>query len=301
MNNKTLKTFTIEYSIRNNFKSHNELCRLAHDIVNSDSVRALVDLRNVNFIASNLFSVLGAIFYLYKTINPKKDSILIGNVSDMIINVIQKNGFCQHLGLERLPDVHNTVIPYKIFNVEDIEEYDRYLTINLFTRSDLPQMTQKVSDIIRDYLLELFKNIKDHTTSNMVFTCGQYFPQNRMLYFTIVDIGETIAYNVNGFHHKRNLPLPQSPLEWAIETGNTTQLTEIPRGLGLSLIKDFVHLNNGVLYIVSGSETYEITNSSDKLKTLDQPFPGTFVTMGFNLRDNAKYYLDTEENSIICF
>lgn len=285
--------FSIQHDLQNGSLAHDSLAKLAYELQNTNSSRITIDLSNVNFIASNLFSVLGCILYEYAQHNPDSEALFVKGVTPAIKETMQKNGFCVHLGLSKIPDAHNTVIPYKSFPVNKIDEYERYLTLNLFTRRDLPIMTQELNDTIRDSLLELFKNVSDHTSSKQVFTCGQYFPKSRMLYFTIVDIGETVEYNVNTYHNSHNLTVPNNTLLWAMEEGNSTSFTQKPRGIGLSLIKDFVMLNKGEFYIFSHDDTYEFRHTKERFKKLNYPFPGTTVTIGFNLRDDAVYYLNS--------
>ena len=70
--------------------------------------------------------------------------------------MIRKNGFHSHFAtLDPLPDKHNTVIPYKVFNVRNIKEYEAYLTIKLFNRDDLPVMSSPYRHMIQDYLQTL--------------------------------------------------------------------------------------------------------------------------------------------------
>lgn len=232
MSEDKYKVIRLSTDLQNSYKSHNYLCKLAYTLQNSTNTNIIIDLSDINFIASNLFSVLGCIFSEFKEKKSGQDTLRIRGMKSSILDTVQKNGFCEHIGLKKIPDIHNTVIPYKKFGVDEIEEYERYLTLNLFMRNDLPQMTKSVTDIIRDSLLELFKNVKDHTSSNYIYTCGQYFPKSSSLYFTIVDIGETIPYNVHNFHTDHNLSLPDNSLKWAIMEGNTTSKTNGPRGIG---------------------------------------------------------------------
>ncbi len=348
MSEDKYKVVRLSTDLQNSYKSHNHLCKLAYTLQNSTNTNIIIDLSDINFIASNLFSVLGCIFSEFKEKKSGQDALRIRGMKPSILDTVQKNGFCEHIGLKKIPDIHNTVIPYKKFGVDEIEEYERYLTLNLFMRNDLPQMTKSVSDIIRDSLLELFKNVTDHTSSNYIYTCGQYFPKSSSLYdlpqmtksvsdiirdsllelfknvtdhtssnyiytcgqyfpkssslyFTIVDIGETIPYNVHNFHTDHNLSLPDNSLKWAIMEGNTTSRTNGPRGIGLSIIQDFISLNEGSLYIVSEQETYELAAKRERYKKLDYPFPGTIVTVGFNLNDTASYRFMSEENNTIQF
>ena len=301
MSEDTRKFIYLTTDFQNGYKSHNQLCKLAYTLKNSTDTKITIDLSNVNFIASNLFSVLGCIFSEFKQGKSESDALRIRGMKQPILDTVQKNGFCEHIGLKKIPDIHNTVIPYKEFWAIEIEDYERYLTLNLFTRKDLPKMSKTVSDIIRDSLLELFKNVNDHTSSDFIYTCGQYFPKSNLLYFTIVDIGETIPYNVHRFHTEHNLSSPDNTLKWAIMEGNTTSFTKGPRGIGLSIIQDFISLNKGALYIISEQETYELFSGKERYKKLDYPFPGTIVTVGFNLNDTTSYHFISEKNGTIQF
>lgn len=304
MSDHVRKIFHLEQDLQNGFRSHECLSKLAYELKNTSSTKIELDLKGVNFIASNLFSVLGCIFFEYMKRNPESDALYISGIKMPIKEIIQKNGFWVHLGLEKLPDVHNTVIPYKYFKVDQIEEYERYLTLNLFTGKVgevLPCMPAKVSDEISDSLLELFKNISDHTTSSYVFTCGQYFPRSSMLFFTIVDAGETIAYNVNRYHDLHGLVQPDNPLQWAIRDGNTTALDEKPRGIGLTIIRDFILSTKGTFYIFSNYDTFEIHQTKERFKKLSAPFPGTAVTIGFNLPEISNFYSNANNYETIQF
>lgn len=285
-------TICIENSINTDFKSHNYLSKLANKILNSKCKTITIDMSKLKFVAANQFAILGCIFDTYvKNNNTLK---LLTNISPDIMSLMCRNGFGKFFTLQPIPDINNTTIPFKRFNVNEITEYELYLTMKLFARNDLPAMSDEVSNNIRDYLLEIFKNVNDHTNSPYVYTCGQFFPATSLLYFSIVDTGETISYNVTEYFNKYSLPLPSNTLKWAIEAGNTTLVEDAPRGLGLSLIKDFIHENKGYLYIVSGQETYQITPFKENYRFMDTEFPGTIVTIAFNLADSSSYYMKSE-------
>ena len=285
--------FSIDKNLQNSFQSHNYLSKLAYDFQRTNASQIGIDFSNITFIASNLFAVLGSILFEFDQRNSGEQKLYIGGMNEQITEVIKKNGFCRHLNLEKLPDIHNTVIPYKYFQVDQIEEYERYLTLNLFTGTVgniFSIMTSEVRDDIRDSLLELFKNVSDHTSCEYVFTCGQYFPKSYTLYFTIVDMGETITYNVNSYHDTNHFQRPANPLEWAMKDGNTTSISEKPRGVGLAIIRDFILSNNGEFFIFSHNDTYELRHLKERYKKLDYPFPGTVVTIGFNLKNCNEHY-----------
>ena len=290
----------ISYDINTNYDSHSKLSTLYNQLSNIHADRIFLNFDNVNFIASNQFAILGCILDTYKLHHPNT-TIYFSSLNDKLKNIIQKNGFNIYLGFEKLPDIHNTVIPYTIFNIDAINEFEKYILIRIFNRNDIPKMSDLVKSRIIDNILEIFNNVKEHTHSNKIYTCGQYYPKISLLYFTIVDSGETIPYNVNTYFSNINREVPIKPLEWAIAPGNTTRLAGAPGGLGLSLLRDFIELNNGRLYIVSGNESYEKSGKKSKHKYMKHPFPGTIVTVAFNLSDESVYQMNSESFTEIIF
>ncbi len=296
------KKLVIPQNIDTGFQAHSILSTLSAQLADAKSDTVYLDFSHVDFIASNQFAVLGCILDAYKTEHPDA-TIYFSSLKPKIKKMIQKNGFNTLLGYEKLPDTYNTVIPYSIFGIDQINIFEKYIVLRIFGRNDIPKMTEKVRGNIIDNILEIFNNVKEHTHSDKVYTCGQYFPKSSLLYFTIVDSGETIPYNVNNYF--TNLPdhdrAPVRPLEWAIAPGNTTRTIGTPGGLGLSLLKDFIGLNEGRLYIVSEHETYEKNGSLERHMYMPNSFPGTIVTVAFNLSDAFSYRMTSEKFSEIIF
>lgn len=54
------------------------------------------------------------------------------------------------------------------------------------------------------------------TPKVLLYICGQYFPRNSNLYFTIVDLGETIFENVNEYLCGHNIEISENILKWNI-------------------------------------------------------------------------------------
>lgn len=292
-------TIVLNEDIDSGYAAHNQLSSLAFKLNNADCDRLIIDISNVHFIASNQFAVLGCLLDNYKR-QHEHVSLILRGIQSPIQEMIQKNRFgVHHFDLSPLPDIHNTVIPYKAFHVQEINEYELYLTLKLFSRNDLPVMSSSLKNLIQDYLLEVFKNVTDHTSSDYVYTCGQYFPKASLLYFTIVDSGETIPYNVTRYFQKNGQALPNNSLQWALMQGTTTSSEAGPRGIGLYLIKNFIQENQGKIIIVSGQECYEFSSYRECYQRLEYPFPGTIVTLAFNLRNTSVYASGSEKMEII--
>ena len=109
------KVVCLTTDLQNSYKSHNQLCKLAYTLQNSTNTKITIDLSDINFIASNLFSVLGCIFSEFKKKKSGTRRIKNSRYETPILDTVQKNGFCEHIGLKKIPDIHNTVIPYKEF------------------------------------------------------------------------------------------------------------------------------------------------------------------------------------------
>ena len=112
----------------------------------------------------------------------------------------------------------------------------------------------------------------------------------------IVDLGRTIATNVNTYLYRKEQLPPMSDcdaIRWAFVKGNTTK--ENPGGLGLSLLQEFVKLNEGSLHMVSASGFIEYSNNQFRSHPLDKQFPGTIVNIKFNFNDPKNYWMSSEK------
>lgn len=296
MTNELVYTFPL--ALNTSVETHRFFAEFSLFLKTAKCKRLILNMSNVNFIASNQFAILGCLLESFLDVQPDS-SISFYDLQPSIIEIVQKNGFYHHfIGMPSLPDKHNTVIPYKVFDVKEIKEYESYLTLKIFNRNDLPAMSISYRNKIQDYLLEVFKNVADHTTSTKVYTCGHFFPKRDLLFFTIVDSGETIPYNVNRYFHHTMQHVPENILQWALQEGTTTLTEKAPRGVGLYLIKDFIQKNHGKLYIVSGNESYVLSSNGERYHHLDCPFSGTIVTLAFKLNDKTRYILDSEDVEI---
>lgn len=294
------KIIKIANDIDTGYNSHLRLNELCAQLASTQADEIYLDFSMVKFIASNQFAVLGCILDTYRMKHPNT-TIYFSYLSKRIKKTIQKNGFRMHLGFEKVPDIYNTTIPYTIFDIDQITEFEKHIILRIFDRDNIPKMSEKVRSNIIDNILEIFNNVKEHTHSNKVYTCGQYFPTSSLLYFTIVDSGETIPYNVRNYYKNLNIKAPSKPLEWAVAPGNTTRVAGTPGGLGLSLLSDFIELNKGKLYIISDNETYEKDGTSERHMHMSHSFPGTIVTVAFNLSDESTYHMTSENLSEIVF
>ena len=162
-------------------------------------------------------------------------------------------------------------------------------------RNDMPTMSPMVKDRIVDNILEIFNNVIDHAETPNAFVCGQYFVSKHKLVITITDLGKTIKENVSEY---LNCSLPHS-LKWAVISGNSTKSQDAPGGLGISMLLDFLKLNKGGFTLISDNECLEINQRGERYGLLQSHFPGTIVSITFNMQDNFSYILKGEDNDTI--
>lgn len=143
---------------------------------------------------------------------------------------------------------------------------------------------------------EIYANAFEHSNSSLgVFSCGQNYPTRKELHLTIVDFGQGIANNVRSLPHNRSLDADQA-LEWAFQTGNSTAIKTISRGIGLSTLQNFVSTNRGSLKIFSNDGYVNIKDNKVIYEKRTIDFQGTLINIAFKC-DESFYCLPSEVNS----
>lgn len=142
------------------------------------------------------------------------------------------------------------LFPYQRFDIEDDRYFSNYIEKGLVNRQEIPNMSSGLHKQFYQSILEIFNNAVVHSKSKLgVFSCGQYFPQRNRLAFSVADLGVGIQENVN--HYLKMDISPEEAIDWATQDNNTTKNANIPGGLGLKLLREFIDLNGGCIQIVS--------------------------------------------------
>ncbi len=293
--------FSFEKDLNNNRYSYNKFIKFYNTFNELNHQKIILDFSNVNFLSANLLAVLGCC--AEHTTAKKKNRIVFRNLHPKIKAVMQKTGFGRHFSWDNIDDIDHDSMGYDIFEstTEHLADFERYLLLNIFSRSTLPTMSAAYRNSIIDNLLEMFNNVIDHADSSHVYVCGQISPKNMELCFSIVDIGRTINENVTSYLKDISTDFPDNSLEWAIISGNSTKALEAPGGLGFSTLLDFLKHNNGSFILISDKEIYELKKGKDNFNMLDLSFPGTIVTITINLKDGQLYFLDQNKKESIVF
>lgn len=252
----------------------------------------VLDFQNTSWFEANLTAVLGAIL---SNVSANMNDVRLAHLSGAIEKLFQRNHFLSHFGGYRIPDLYDTTIKYRKFKRTEEKLFKDYLDSELLAKEALPEMSQLLRKKINESIFEIFNNAVLHGDCKNVFSCGQYYPNKKRLDFTIVNLGRTIRRNVRDFLGKRLTG--KEAILWAVAEGNTTKKGNIPGGLGLSLIREFLEKNKGKIQIVSSDGFWEQKGASVTTGEFPDRFVGTIVNLEFNINDESYYYLTSEINA----
>lgn len=237
----------------------------------------------MNTLDANLGALLGAIAYKLKTENKVKVFLLLPDH----MGVFFRNGLVAHLsgnGNEnKYEDTRQSTIPLTSFSQDEDDKFSHYLKNDFFGHRGLDELTMAVKKNLRGHFEEVFVNVGLHAnTTHPVFTCGQYYPETRVLKFTLVDLGEgflkKISKQTNGSIAKDN-----EAIIWATEGLNTTKdiKTFGPGGMGLKELKRYCEDNNGSFHICSGANYVNFVKNQTYTYPLPEPLAGSMINLIF--------------------
>lgn len=281
-------------NIKSNFDGYNYLSSLYKELINKYNENIVFDFNQVRFIEANLCAFLGSIF---EALEQNNNTIKIININSNVSNILRKNNFLIPYGYSQLSDKYDTTLLYRKFTPKEDKEFYKYIDEQLLRKPDFPSHSELLGKKITESIFELYVNAITHGHCSFIHVCGQFFPRkpNKPLYFTIVDKGITIKENVVKYLQNNEMTSAET-IEWAMQSGNTTKMSNIPGGLGLGIIFEFIKKNNGKIHIVSSDGYYEYNNNSIIKEKLKDSFEGTMVNLSFNLNE-TKHYSLIEENT----
>lgn len=244
-----------------------------------------LDWTGIHWFAANMAAPLGAVLQKVRCWNEVANINLIPTVS----YILARNGFLVNDGTPKQPDPFNTAMAFTCFGLHESDAFQEYVSRNLADK-ELPAMTRQLRRKFLESLCELFENAKLHSgTRHGVFACGQHFPNKQRLDLAVCDLGIGIREKVRA--HRGADISPCDAIQWAFTGRNTTREGDIPGGVGLKVLREFVGKNNGSLHMVSDAGYYELRGSASRLRQLPDCFPGTVVNVSINTADHALYYL----------
>ena len=249
-----------------------------------------IDMTATDWFDADMCAAFGAILY---SLGKRLNEVSLMGIPQKVEKILSKNGFLSHYGRTRIPDQWGTTIAYRRFDVEDDHYFAGYIERELIYRSEIPEMSPALLKKFRESIFEIFSNAVLHSNTDLgIFSCGQFFPNRDRLDFTVADLGVGIPENIKK-HTKLELS-PEKAIAWATEEFNTTKRGELPGGLGLKILCDFIDLNGGCIQIVSDAGYWRRKDRKIVTEQLSYSFPGTVVSVEINTADQHTYSLASE-------
>jgi anti-sigma regulatory factor (Ser/Thr protein kinase) len=273
-------------NINNSFGSYQCLINLYQE--HKDKAFGDIHIGLYQWFAANMSAALGAILDLF---TGYFNAVHFDYIDPAIEKILLKNDFLTYYGKVREADINHTTIRFQKLKPADGKYFKTYVIEELVGRTELPQMSVALKEKIVEAIYEIFVNAQIHSGTKNIYTCGQFYPTQNKIEFTIVDTG-------TGFRNKINKRFDCSltaiqAILWAVEDKNTTK-ENISGGIGLALLKEFIKMNKGKMQIVSDSGFYEFGTQGVISKLFTGLFPGTIVNLQFCTDDSNNYTLKSE-------
>ncbi len=249
-----------------------------------------IDMGGAGWFDADMCAPFGALLY---KLSDRINTVELTKIPPAVTQILSKNGFLSNYGREKLPDTFGTTIPYMRFDAKDDRYFAGYIEDEFVRRSEMPRMSRGLTKKFRESVFEIFSNAVIHSQTKLgIFSCGQYFPKRNRLDFAVADLGIGIRQNVLD---NTDLDLKaHEAIAWATDGQNTTKRGQIPGGLGLKLLREFISLNGGRIQIVSDSGYWALERDKVTMREIKYKFPGTVVSIEIDTADKRSYKLSSE-------
>lgn len=264
---------------------YQQIENILQQLVTGDGV--VFNFENIRWINAEMTVFLGMLFSEV-TARGAKVYAAINNLSLKSKKILLTNGFLKHFGLKyALDDAYNTTIPFFRETIENIDKIDGYIDNEL-----LRQIKNKTSEEflgeIKEALLEIIHNVRDHSRSDVLYMCGQHYPRkpkgtrSGTISFAISDNGIGMIENIKNKGHSFSNSVDY--FEWAFDKGTSTK-ENFDSGVGLYLLKKKLN-GKGEIKIVSNNGYYHIDKTGYTI-FLEFPFnvSGTLAIITLFLDD----------------
>lgn len=284
------KIIKMPHQIAHDFLACDFLVRLQNDIIDSPEDKIILDFQDCKFSHAIFTAFIGSLSvwasYFGKNIIYRLDK------TTNLYSYFKSSGLYEYLTCDETKYANKNSIPFCEVNMDDEAIIDY---INNILELAPVQLSPKAEELLFKNIYEIFHNSVDHSGAvHGVYACGHWMPKKKQLVFSVYDTGIGIPSLVKNKIDKNFSS--QEAIEWALVHGNSTkQLTDgIPRGLGLSDLKDFISLNGGKFNIVSYDVYYSLHGNETTIKTLSKPIIGTMISFIIKNDDDHIYIANQE-------
>lgn len=269
----------LQKEYRNSMAALERLLAVQEQVLSCPENRIFVNIVDTSYITP-VFLILVATLPELGDIVSKK-IILRYNKSRKLYHTLSEHGVLQYYHVSTVKTSNHTIPLCKIESLEQSSQL-----VNQILDLAPIEMTAQAKDTIFSKLYEIFINADTHGKNATGTFCHGFLNSTQKGFtFSIYDFGIGIQKNVNNFL-KRDLSSLDT-MKWAMQEGNSTSVTDYPRGAGFTLLEKFVTLNNGKMWLCSDSVLCRIENGQKKYKVLEHRIKGTLFIM--NIKADAEY------------
>lgn len=269
--------------LRTGFSAFRALSDLFHAISDVRSNTIKIDCSGLSWMDAHLAAPLMTIVHHSEKRGNKHR---LTNLRDDISLILAKNGTFSN---RKAVDTNHTTMPVTHFDLHNEVEFADY-TRTYVARKEMPKMSTALQGKFFEGIDELFANSSLHSKAGIqVSVAGQFFPRTNKLSFVISDGGIGIDGSLRNAGIKSESAV--GAIDWAMQANNTSRQGDIPGGLGLQLIREFVEANNGCLTVASSEGVWWQSGEIVSMRTMRRPFPGTVVVLEINTSDTKQYDL----------
>lgn len=286
-----MQGFNFKDQITTNYQGFDQLVSFYHEASRFNQQWYALNFDQLSWIDGNLSALLMAMVYKLRKEN-NLNFFIDFQALHRDLSVLKRNGLAHHI----VPDTYkasfpqyderDSTIPIKAVKLDDPDEFANYIENNFLKHRGLENVKHEHKNKIKNSYFEIFENAGIHAnTSKPVLACGQYFPQEAKLKFTLVDLGEGFLKKIAEFtKENEHIQKPEDAISWAVKGGSTKP--DAPGGTGLKGIMQYCLKNGGEMHIVSDGCYWAFRNKSIETCQLNQSFVGATIHLIFRYLNN---------------
>ncbi|WP_026462506.1 hypothetical protein [Adhaeribacter aquaticus] len=274
-------TITIRVSLEGKIcttaSGHNRLIQFYNNCKQYFDCIIYIDFSNLYWFDANLSAVLQAILYKLN-----KDNCLSFNFDVNLVRnkfpILFRNGFLS--SILSLQDNLGSTVEMELFDCSEDVKFYNYIKEQLLGHS---QMGNLNCTGVEENFLEVFANISKHAkTLDPVFACGQFYPNESKLAFSLVDLGIGFLPPIKAFTNGK-IASSEQAIKWAVEYSNTTKERDETGGIGLHNVLTHCKETGGHFNIVTG-DAYWGNNLGEMGTRRISEFVGTTIHLIYNCK-----------------
>jgi len=243
-----------------------------------------LDITNLEWIDANLSANLFLFCHLLKKKNKIKFFIDYYTLKGYL-EVLNRNGFAYFVVENKENflqyDYKDTTIPLKAFKTDDVDGFSKYIENTLLKHQGLDRVKYDDKDRLKSNYFEVFDNVGIHSnTETPIFACGQFFPNNKELKFTLIDYGDGFLKKIAEYTSDTDkIKVAKRAIDWAVR-GNSSKASA-KGGNGLKGIIQYCLRNGGSFHIISDDCYWEYQNRSVNYHKIENNIKGVTINIIF--------------------